>query len=247
LFTNKTCIFSFIIKGNYIPPETRIKTSEFLHDSSVNRETAKQILDNYKTEQGVYLVRKTQRDENILVLSLMWNSEFFNYEICIKDLPQYATPHSNNNKYYFIDDGPYFKSLLSLIEHYKKYEDGLPGLLTKPISPLSISFSSIPNSQSTTFNHLNNNVIDATRQSKANQSKQTNSMQKLISNNIDPINIQSNTLANISNHPLMQFNSTTNSSVSTSSSNDFGPKSNALTKASLFKSRTLLNDQSNNF
>ena len=68
----------------------------------MNRETAKQILDNCKTEQGVYLVRKTQRDENILVLSLMWNSEFFNYEICIKDLPQYATPHSNNNKYYFI-------------------------------------------------------------------------------------------------------------------------------------------------
>lgn len=217
-----------------------------MHDSSVNRETAKQLLDNYKTEQGVYLVRKTQRDENILVLSLMWNAEFFNYEICIKDLPQFATPLSNNNKYYFIDDGPYFKSLPSLIEHYTKYEDGLPGLLTKPISPLSLTFSSMSNSSSTTFNHLNNNVIDV-RQLKSNQSKQTTNMQKLISNNIDPINTQSNTLANISNHPLMQFNSMTNSSVSTSSSNDFGSKSNALTKASLFKSRTLLNDQSKHF
>jgi len=75
-------------------------------------QVAKQLLDDSMIEQGVFLVRRTQRDENILVLSLIWNNEFFNYEICIKELPQFAnnlTQTSIQTKYFFIDDGPYFK------------------------------------------------------------------------------------------------------------------------------------------
>lgn len=119
------------------------------------------------------MIRRTLRDENIFVLSMFHNGEFFNYEICLKD--QILT-----NKYYFIDDGPYFKTLSHLIEHYSKYEDGLPGLLTKPIQS-STSSSSF-------------------------KFKQTSSSTGLII-------------------PEM-------------------PRSDALTKANLFKSRTLLNDQS---
>ena len=100
-------------KENYVPPDSRLKLSDFLHDSNVTREVAKQLLDESKVEQGVFLVRRTQRDENILVLSLIWNCEFFNYEICIKELPQFATPTSMQTKHFFIDDGPYFKAILS--------------------------------------------------------------------------------------------------------------------------------------
>jgi hypothetical protein len=74
-------------------------------------------MEMFRNEQGIYLVRKTQRNENILVLSMMWNNEFFNYEICIRDEQQ-------EGKLYYIDDGPYFRTLGHLIEHYTKYEDG---------------------------------------------------------------------------------------------------------------------------
>lgn len=74
-------------------------------------------MENYGNEQGIFLVRRTQRNENILVLSMIWNVEFFNYEICIKE-------EANDMKLYFIDDGPYFRKLTHLVDHYSKYEDG---------------------------------------------------------------------------------------------------------------------------
>jgi len=59
------------------PPEPRLKQHEFLHDSKVTREIAKCMLEMVRNEQGVYLVRRTLRNENILVLSLMWNGWAF--------------------------------------------------------------------------------------------------------------------------------------------------------------------------
>lgn len=85
----------------------------------------------------------------------MCNSEFFNYEICIKDQQQ----ANIINKYYFIDDGPFFRSLCHLIEHYSRYEDGLPGLLVRPISQYgNISRNPIISSSTVSTGH---NVSDA--------------------------------------------------------------------------------------
>jgi hypothetical protein len=211
-----------------LPPEAKIKTNEFLHDSSVNRDEAKQILSYYKNEHGVYLVRRTLRDENILVLSLMFNNEFFNYEICIKDL---------NIKYYFIDDGPYFRSLSHLIEHYMKYEDGLPGLLTKPIPPTSFSQNDL---------FISNQMpVPAQRLMNPTQFKSSNNMNnnnKL--NSVSTINMNNGqTLMNISNQ-MSQSQAFINNGMN-NNNNNIQAKSDALTKANLFKSRTLLNDQSN--
>ena len=205
-----------------------------MHDSSVNRDEAKQILSYYKNEHGVYLVRRTLRDENILVLSLMFNNEFFNYEICIKDL---------NIKYYFIDDGPYFRSLPHLIEHYMKYEDGLPGLLTKPIPPT-------PFGQNDLF--ISNQMpVPAQRNIGTNQFKSSNNMNNSSNklNSVSAINMNNGqTLMNISNQMSQSQafinNGINNNGVSNNNNNNIQAKSDALTKANLFKSRTLLNDQS---
>ncbi len=169
----------------------------------MTREVAKQILDNYKHENGTFLVRRTQRDENILVLSLMYNGEFFNYEICVKEF-------TLSNKYYFIDDGPYFKSLLNLIEHYTKYEDGLPGILTKSIHSGAISNG-------------------ATRQPKSQFSSAMSSS----------TSSTSSTASGSFNHVQPHMNHQHGNLDTLGHS-----KSDALTRANLFKSRTLLNDQS---
>lgn len=65
----------------------------------------------------------------------MFNAEFFNYEICVRE-PSPAL--SAQQRYFYIDDGPYFRNLSHLVEHYSKYEDGLPGLLLKVIRPNSV-------------------------------------------------------------------------------------------------------------
>ena len=178
----------------------------------------------YKHENGYFLVRRTQRDENILVLSLMCNAEFFNYEICVKD-------YALGNKYYFIDDGPYFKSLPNLIEHYTKYEDGLPGILTKSIH--SSLFSNGANNGMSNMNSMgsvNKQPKHFLSSSLSNSSSTSNS-----STTSGPLNqIQLN---------MNQINGNAGSFGSDSSFTHI-KSSDALTRANLFKSRTLLNDQS---
>ncbi len=98
-------------------------------------------MEQYRNEQGIYLVRCTQRNDKILVLSMIWNNEFFNYEICVanrssQDSLETNISNTNNNnnnngllfpdgeRFFYIDDGPYFRKLSHLIDHYSKYEDG---------------------------------------------------------------------------------------------------------------------------
>ena len=175
----------------------------------------------------MFLVRRTQRDENILVLSLTWSGEFFNYEICIRELPQFAnhlTHTSTQTKYFFIDDGPYFKSLEHLVEHYTKYEDGLPGLLTRPIANANTNTTQQP--------------MTLPRQGLAMPPPPPPTITNK-SNKPSGANIGHQKIAN--NDDLLLNRRVSSSSTSSS---DLNAKSSALTKASLFKSRTLLNDQS---
>lgn len=92
----------------------------------------------------------------------MFNGEFFNYEICVREpSPALSAPQ----RYYYIDDGPYFRNLSHLVEHYSKYEDGLPGLLLKPIRPNSVLLSSnsnmaaVPQLSQLTISHPNHNLL----------------------------------------------------------------------------------------
>jgi hypothetical protein len=112
-----------------------------------------------------------------------------------------------------------------LIEHYTKYEDGLPGLLTKSIQSmpmLGVMTISRPHTPQFTNTQTTNGKPFKT-------SSTNNGGSKNVLNNND-------LLINQMTQIQQQHSST---------SNDFNSKSNALTKASLFKSRTLLNDQSN--
>jgi hypothetical protein len=214
-----SCFFylvKYTLSGNYNPPQPALKLGDFLHDSHVTREVAKQILETFKHENGYFLVRRTQRDENILVLSLMYNCEFFNYEICAKELPL-------ANKYYFIDDGPYFKSLTNLIEHYTKYEDGLPGILTKSIHPSSIM----------------NNSNSSQRQQQKQQQPFASAALGISASSSTASGSFNHMQPHHNNHPQLNSNGSGSSGDTLSHS-----KSDALTRANLFKSRTLLNDQS---
>ncbi len=112
-----------------------------------------------------------------------------------------------------------------MIEHYTKYEDGLPGLLTKSIQSmpmLGVMTISRPHTPQFTNTQTTNGKPFKT-------SSTNNGGSKNVLNNND-------LLINQMTQIQQQHSST---------SNDFNSKSNALTKASLFKSRTLLNDQSN--
>jgi len=216
----------------YKQPETRLKQHEFLHDLQVTREIAKCLLEMFsRNEQGVYLVRKTLRNENILVLSLMWNNEFFNYEICIReDLLIDSMPQ----KYFYIDDGPYFRTLEHLIEHYTKYEDGLPGVLKRNVEPYMIQ-------------HLNNTSLINSNQSLL---KPVNKQQQISSNgssnNSSSSSMNGNGFTKLTNNNNDQQFRGNNNNNNSSGDNNF-KSSDALTKAHLFKSRTLLNDQSRFF
>jgi hypothetical protein len=225
------------ILKHYKQPETRLKQHEFLHDLQVTREIAKCLLEMFsRNEQGVYLVRKTLRNENILVLSLMWNNEFFNYEICIReDLLIDSTPQ----KYFYIDDGPYFRTLEHLIEHYTKYEDGLPGVLKRNVEPYMIQHlnnTSLINSNQSLLKPVNKQQqisINGSSNNSSSSSMNGNGFTKLTNNN-----------NNNNNNDDQQFRGNNNNN--SSGDNNF-KSSDALTKAHLFKSRTLLNDQSRFF
>ena len=109
-----------------------------------------------------------------------------------------------------------------MIEHYTKYEDGLPGLLTKSIQSMPmLGILTIPRQNAPLTNTITSNK--ALKTSSGNSGGSRN-----VLNNND---LLINQITQIPQHHL-------------STSNDFNSKSNALTKASLFKSRTLLNDQS---
>ena len=111
-----------------------------------------------------------------------------------------------------------------MIEHYTKYEDGLPGLLTKSIQSMPmLGVMTISRPLTPQFTNIQTTNGKAFKASSANSGGSKN----VLNNNDLLINQMTQ---------IQQQHSST--------SNDFNSKSNALTKASLFKSRTLLNDQS---
>lgn len=187
-----------MFEENYVPPEPKIKIEELLHEATVTREIAKQILENFRHENGCYLIRRTQRNEHILVLSLMFNAEFFNYEICIREpSPALSAPQ----RHFYIDDGPYFRTLSHLVEHYSKYEDGLPGLLLRPIRPNSVN-----NNNGTVSHPLLTTTNDLIRGSvkTMSQQKQTQHLLQPSSTNVNSSSSSSSSSSSVSNTSTSQ-------------------------------------------
>lgn len=105
---------------NFVAPKPQIPVSAYYH-GSIDRSQALDRIQTYGIRDGVFLVRTSPHKPNVYVLSMAASGNVYNFEIQTK----------NENLY--IDDGPYFLSLENLIEHYMKYEDGLPTKLTQPI------------------------------------------------------------------------------------------------------------------
>ncbi|KAF2361846.1 Ankyrin repeat-containing domain [Trinorchestia longiramus] len=78
-------------------------------------------------ERTYFLVRASVKTSKY-VLSLRHASQTLHFEIL-----------QNENQEFYIDSGPLFSCLESLVDHYTRFEDGLPALLTHPVSPCNSS------------------------------------------------------------------------------------------------------------
>jgi len=70
-------------------------------------------------EDGAFLIRKSRKRRNVFVLSMVHKNTFHHVLI------------ENRGVYFFLDPGPYFPSLMHMVDHYKRFSDGLPCKLTK--------------------------------------------------------------------------------------------------------------------
>lgn len=105
---------------NFLPPAPQIPVSGYYH-GPLDRSQALERIQAHGLADGVFLVRTSPHKPRVYVLSMAASASVYNFEIQTK----------SENLY--IDDGPYFTALEMLIEHYMKYEDGLPTKLTQPI------------------------------------------------------------------------------------------------------------------
>ncbi|XP_022341793.2 tyrosine-protein kinase HTK16-like [Crassostrea virginica] len=109
------------------PDKRQVRTKkEYWYHSDLDRKLATQMLEEYRKEEGLFLVRKSTRNETYNVISLCHKKSIFNFEIKVKDY--------ENHLVHYIDDGPFFENLLQLIEHYSRYCDGLSTKLKASIS-----------------------------------------------------------------------------------------------------------------
>ncbi|KAK0083927.1 hypothetical protein PV325_007928 [Microctonus aethiopoides] len=107
---------------NYKAPVPKEKRSDWYH-GTLDRAEAISLLRKNGDKDGTFLVRFSDRRGGTYVLTIMYHSQDFHYQIQKKD------------EFLFIDDGPYLASLEHVVEHYRCMSDGLPGLLIHPIPP----------------------------------------------------------------------------------------------------------------
>ncbi|GFT73185.1 tyrosine-protein kinase HTK16 [Nephila pilipes] len=107
---------------NHIPHQPYSSKSSWFHEN-VDREKAIQLLRSRGFKDGMFLVRRSTRKKDIYVLTVVQNSHPYNYEIQCED------------KFYFIDDGPYLESLEHIIDYYSRMADGLPTNLLYAVAP----------------------------------------------------------------------------------------------------------------
>ncbi|XP_071521228.1 tyrosine-protein kinase HTK16 isoform X2 [Panulirus ornatus] len=109
---------------NHHAPVPRYELKDYYH-GRIDRHLAQECLFNApNAKTGHFLLRQSTRKQDIYVLTLLFKEQSFNYEI------------SDDGMMFFIDDGPYFDSLESLVDHYIRFMDGLPCCLVTPVQPL---------------------------------------------------------------------------------------------------------------
>ncbi|XP_006819141.1 tyrosine-protein kinase HTK16-like [Saccoglossus kowalevskii] len=119
-YEKQSCV---TILEDYVPPPARTSPSEWLH-GELSRSEAGNMLEKFHRQDGRFLIRLSKNKGGIPVLTMCMFKIIYNFEIVHKD------------DMYYIDDGPLFQTLENLVEHYTRYDDGLPGMLGQPVSPI---------------------------------------------------------------------------------------------------------------
>lgn len=109
------------ILENYKCPTPKTCASQWYH-GTLGRREAEELIRNYSTKDGTFLIRSSNRNKGD-VLTLLNGNVFFNFII------------SQQGKYLFIDDGPFLESLEHIVEYYSFISDGLPTVLITPVPP----------------------------------------------------------------------------------------------------------------
>lgn len=86
---------------------------------------------NDDPSMSYFLVRRHSLKSNLYVLTLLFQGHTYNFEI------------EREGNFYFIDDGPYLDSLEHIVDHYSRWQDGLPSTLIIPVGPTQ-TFSQPP-------------------------------------------------------------------------------------------------------
>jgi tyrosine-protein kinase len=79
---------------------------------------------------GLFLVRTSERNGGLNVITMLHDDDDQ------KNIRNYVIHKSDNSKYFFIDNGPFFTSLEILISYYMTHADGLPAKLTQFVNPI---------------------------------------------------------------------------------------------------------------
>lgn len=95
------------------------------------------------TISGCFLLRRSSRKHVVHVLSLLCEGEVYNYEI-VKE-----------GDWFCIDDGPYFTSVETLVDHYVHFADGMPCRLQYPIGDPQSPLADTVSSRNTFFGYEN--------------------------------------------------------------------------------------------
>ncbi|KAL4220114.1 hypothetical protein ACF0H5_020525 [Mactra antiquata] len=92
----------------------------------LDRHSAQKLLEFKGLSEGLFLVRNSKKNPDWHVLTLCHDEKVFNYEIKTKN---YRDRHM-----YYIDDGPFYKSLEHLIQYYSYHNNGLPCALSMSVN-----------------------------------------------------------------------------------------------------------------
>lgn len=161
----------------------------------------------FQEVSGLFLVRFSER-ENTSVLTLLDKDQGKNFII------------KRHNRMFYIDEGPYMRSLEHLIEHYMRFSDGLPTNLRYPVKPMPKpqlpEFSTMPKSEQ----RLNDpNKRKASIEASPRRTQRSPSLPS------DEHTNQIGAFADLIGSPTHNKNSNNNDNVNSSGSNDKTKKS----------------------
>ncbi|KAG7168944.1 Tyrosine-protein kinase HTK16-like [Homarus americanus] len=105
------------------PPACCYTLKDYYHGRIDRHLAQERLLGSPDANSGHFLLRQSTRKQDKYVLTLLFQNQLYNYEV------------SGKGEMFYIDDGPYFVSLETMVDHYIRFMDGMPSHLIKPVPP----------------------------------------------------------------------------------------------------------------